>query len=136
MEDKKTWALKAPAIFGIAVLGILALIFVGGSNGGFEQLNAKVQDGQDGIHITNLENTDWTDCMVGLNGGDGSNFLNPPYQTRTNLVIPAGQVVAVPFQEITADDGTVFDVNTHRVNGTVIECFKNTTAVRVWSGGH
>jgi hypothetical protein len=128
-------------IFAIVVLGII----VGNSNSGGQssaptgsQDNSELKAGviitSDGIAVTNEENADWTNCMVGLNGGSGWNFDNPPYQTRTNLTLPANKMTPVPFTKITTADGTIFDPTTHTISSMVVECFRGTGNLRDWIG--
>ena len=104
------------------------------SSGSSFELNAKVQIGTDGVHVTNQEGSEWTACMVGLNGGDGWGFDNPPFKTHVPLTIRAEQEIIVPYTKITKDDGTQFDITTQTVNSSVVECFQGTEDERSWTG--
>jgi hypothetical protein len=101
-------------------------------------LNIKVSSSNiKGLIITNLENTDWQNCMVGINGSEGWGFDNPPYQTRaTPLAIPAGKTITVPYTDITTQDGTRFNYSTHALNTVLVDCFRGSVSgQRYWIGG-
>ena len=97
-------------------------------------LNVSVQTNGKGMYITNKESSDWTNCMVGVNGSDGWGFDNPPYQTRNLVTLIHNQENFIPFTKITTSDGTQFDPSTQTINTSVIECFKGTPGARYWQG--
>ncbi len=104
------------------------------SNSSTSDLKVRVQTGGSGIHITNLESTDWSNCMVGVNGGNGWNFNKPPFRTRNPFDVKAGQVVIISWSKVTTDDGTAFSPITHTVNNSVVICNQGEVNARYWNG--
>jgi predicted nucleic acid-binding Zn ribbon protein len=114
---------------------LVVVILVGATtNSDHSDLNIKTLALSDGIQVTNQESSNWNNCMVGVNGSTGLGFDNPPYQTRSLLTIPAGQMITVPYSKLTAEDGSYFDHSTHAINTLVIDCFRGTTHERSWVG--
>jgi hypothetical protein len=128
-------------LFGVLVIIIFGIVLVkvgslgiGQSGTSSSDLKTKVSATNSGIEVTNLEAEDWQDCMVGVNGGTGWGFDNPPFQTHGQLIIPAGKTTTVDYRSLTASDGTRFEYSSHAVNTVVIDCFKGTTSARSWVG--
>ncbi len=142
MKQQKTlWV-----IFWIFVLVGLGLLTWEIGNGGHigasainsSDLTAKVTTDINGINVANQESSTWTSCEVGVNGGCGWDFQDPPYRTHENMTISAGQNVSVPYSSLTASDGTRFDIATHGVNSIVVMCSMGTTDMvqRSFCGAH
>jgi hypothetical protein len=130
---EKTWWQKYWGV--VVILGLIAFFVIAGvgvsSNPREPQdLNASVVATQDGVYITNDEVSDWTSCMVGVDGSS----VDPMYQTQSTLTFVAGEKKLVSYQEMTTNDGTRFDVATHAVNNVAIICNPETTQTRYWSG--
>lgn len=101
-------------------------------------LNANVSTNINGINVVNRESSDWTGCEVGVNGGCGWNFQDPPYRTHENMTIVAGQSISVSYGSMTTSDGTRFDIATHGVNSVVVMCSMGTNdpIQRSFCGAH
>jgi hypothetical protein len=140
MQDKKRdrrweWLI---AIAFVVFLSIICLLFGQKdtkSSNDTAVLNAKVEQTHEGLEVTNQENVDWTNCMVGLNGSNGFGLDNPPYMTHADISLPANETTLVPYSEITSKDGTIFDLSTHAINTAVVDCFRGTGDQRFWTGG-
>ncbi len=121
-----------------SVIGVFAILTGatgrGSSNTSSSDLHLEAVGNNVGIEITNLDSFGWQDCMVGVNGGTGWGFDNPPYQTRAPLSVPASSTVVVAYEKMSEEDGTIFDRSTHTVNTLVVDCFKGTTSERSWVG--
>jgi hypothetical protein len=143
-EKKINWS-RVWKIVGVALLVIVGISVIGSSSNstasgnnpsgeGSGDLNATVVPLATSIMVTNNETIDWTDCMVGVNGGTGWGFDNPPYKTRTQITFPAGTDKIIPDSSMSMDDGTIFDPTTHAINSIVVDCGGGTTNERSWVG--
>ncbi len=141
-SKQKNWVRRHPYFIFSTLIVLLSLFFTNNShnqsssqvqNTDSDMLKAKIQADPYNLYITNLEGGNWTDCMLGLNGSDGFNFENPPYQTHNNFTVYPGKRLSVPLSTITLEDGTQFDPSTHAMNSIVLVCFRH-SQTRVWVG--
>ncbi|HUC01373.1 MAG TPA: hypothetical protein VMA75_00510 [Candidatus Paceibacterota bacterium] len=111
-------------MFVIGIVGVTAEAIAGqgSSTTSNSDLQATVETTNDGISITNLESDSWQSCEVGVNGGCGFNFDNPPYQSHISFDLAGGASTTIPYSTLTSADGTRFDITTHAVNSIVIMC--------------
>lgn len=132
-------------IWILILLGIFLLIWSVGQvnqNGtsatDSSDLNANVSTNLEGVTVVNDESSSWLGCEVGVNGGCGWNFQNPPYQTHEQYTIAGGQSLTVPYGSMSSQDGTIFDPTTHVVNSVVVMCSMETSDVieRSFCGAH
>lgn len=101
-------------------------------------LNANVTRDSAGITVENKESSSWTGCEVGVNGGCGWGFDNPPYRTHKHYTIAGGRSVTIPYELMSSKDGTKFDFASHTVNSIVIMCSMgmNNKTERSFCGAH
>lgn len=135
-KENSSKGMNPIAVVGLVIFGLFIFLMILGSSSNSQNqtdkdLNAKVQHNSEGVYITNQEGSDWTDCMFGINN-DGVDS-HPPYQTRSDLTIKAGERKFIPFNLITQADGTQFDSNTHTMNTTELFCFQS-SGLKVWLG--
>jgi hypothetical protein len=89
-------------------------------------LDANVSKNMEGITIVNNEYSSWSGCVIGVNGGCGWDFSDPPYKTYKQYTIAGGQSLTVPYGFMSNKDGLRFDITTHVVNSVVVMCSMGT----------
>ncbi len=116
-------------IFVIGIIGVTAetISGQGASTASNSDLRATVEATNDGISITNNESDQWQSCEVGVNGGCGFSFDNPPYQSHISFDLAGGASTTIAYSTLTSADGTRFDITTHAVNSIVIMCSMGTS---------
>lgn len=143
--EQHSWFARHKILSGALIF--LGIIFVLGNIGSsteqnsststsLEDLKVSVSTTVKGLEITNNESSDWTNCYVGVNGPTGWGFYDPPYRTRGAFwlgsdTIPAGKTIEVSYSQLTAEDGSRFDINAKAVNTILVSCFDKE---RTWVG--
>ncbi len=132
-------------IGALIVLGVIFLmVSIGQNNQGgtsatdSSDLNANVSTNAEGVTVVNNESSSWLGCEVGVNGGCGWDFQDPPYQTHEQYTITGGESLTVPYGSMSDTDGEIFDPTTHVVNSVVVMCSMGTNdeIERSFCGAH
>lgn len=109
-------------IFAIAV--IIAVFTCSGSNDTPRDLNANVRFDGTQFHITNLDDYDWTDVRITLNGD---------YELRTGAML-AKTEYSVGAMQFAKKDGTKFNPFTTKAQRMFIWAYNGDNKRASWSG--
>jgi len=129
-KPMKNQVLDIVLFFVFLVAFSIVFGIIGAASGGLSSnssdLNANVSTNLEGITIVNNESSSWSGCEVGVNGGCGWDFQDPPYKTHKQYTIAGGQSLTVPYESMSSKDGIRFDITTHVVNSIVVMCSMGT----------